>query len=273
MRLLVTGASGFLGAHVVTAAKGQFETFAAFFSRPVACGVQVDIRDEAMVRRVMAEVRPDAVIHTAYDKADTGAHSAIILGSANVAAAAQAQGARLIHMSTDVVFGGTRGWYREYDGPDPVTDYGKAKAAAEQAVLLAAPEALLIRTSLIYGLAGDDPHSRFVLDGASAGLPVTLFVDEYRCPIFVGDLAQALLELVSLDVRGPLHVAGAERMSRYEFGTLIARYHGVSTQTLVATTPEGVGILRPKDCSLDSSRAQALLRTRLRGARETLDYR
>jgi dTDP-4-dehydrorhamnose reductase len=273
MRLLVTGASGFLGAHVVTAAKGQFDTFAAFFSHPIAGGIQVDIRDGAMVRRVMAEVRPDTVIHTAYNKADTGAHSAITLGSANVAAATVAQGARLIHLSTDVVFGGTRGWYRERDAPDPVTDYGKAKAEAEQAVLLVAPEALLVRTSLIYGLAGDDPHSRFVLDGARAGRRVTLFVDEHRCPIFVGDLAQALLELVSLEVRGPLHVAGADRLSRYEFGALIAQYHGVSTQTLVATTPDAVGILRPKDCSLDSSRAQALLRTRLRGAREVLAHR
>ena len=272
MRLLVTGASGFLGAHVVAAAKEKFETFAAFFSHPITGGIHVDIRDEAMVRRVIAEVRPDTVVHTAYDKADTGAFSAIMLGSTNVAAAAHAQGARLIHMSTDVVFNGTKGWYTETDRLDPVTDYGKAKAAAEQAVLLAAPEALLVRTSLIYGLAGDDPHSRFVLDGARAGRPVTLFADEYRCPILVGDLAQALLELVSLDVRGPLHVAGADRLSRHEFGALIARYHGVNTQTLVATTADAVGILRPKDCSLDSSHAQALLRTRLRGASEVLGH-
>ena len=270
MRLLVTGASGFLGGKVVAAAKGQFETFAAFFSRPIAGGIPMDIRDVAMVRRVVAELRPDAVIHTAYDKADTGAHSAIILGSANVAAAAHAQGARLIHLSTDVVFGGTKGWYEETDTLDPVTNYGKAKAAAEQAVLGAAPEALLVRTSLIYGLAGDDPHSRFVLDGARAGRPVTLFVDEYRCPIYVSDLAQALLELVSLDVRGPLHVAGADRLNRYEFGTLIARYHRVSTETLVATTPDAVGMLRPKDCSLNCTLARRLIKVPLRGVTEVL---
>jgi dTDP-4-dehydrorhamnose reductase len=86
----------------------------------------------------------------------------------------------------------------------------------------------------------------------------------------VHDLAAALLELLSIRVRGPLHVVGAERMNRYDFGMLLARYHGYDAGGLVATTPAAVGMLRPKDCSLDCSLAASLLHTRLRGATEML---
>jgi dTDP-4-dehydrorhamnose reductase len=267
MRLLITGGSGFLGSCVTKAARGEHGTFATYFSHRLAGGIPLDVRDDGAVRRLFAEVRPEAVIHTAYAKAS---HEVIVAGSANVAWAAHACGARLVHVSTDMVFGGSRGGYRESDAPDPLTDYGKMKAEAEELVMLHAPEAAMVRTSLIYGLGGEDAQSRFVLDGIRSGQPVSLFADEVRCPIAAHDLAAALLELLSIDVRGPLHVAGAERMNRYDFGMLLARYHGYDAGGLVATTPAAVGMLRPKDCSLDCSLAASLLHTRLRGATEML---
>ena len=267
MRLLVTGGSGYLGSCVTQAARGEHETFATYFSHPLSAGIPLDVRADSAVRRLFADVRPEAVIHTAYAKAS---HEVIVEGSANIAGAAHACGARLVHMSTDVVFGGSRGGYHEADAPDPLTEYGKMKAEAEKLVMLHAPEAVMVRTSLIYGLDGDDAQSRFVLDGIRSGQPVPLFADEYRCPIAVYDLAAALLELLSIAIRGPLHVAGAERMNRYDFGVLLARYHGHDTGGLVATTPAALGMLRPKDCSLNCALAASLLRTRLRGSREVL---
>ena len=267
MRLLITGGSGFLGSCVTLAALAEHETFATFFLHPLAGGIHLDVRDDSAVRRLFAEVRPEAVIHTAYAKAS---HEVIVTGSANIAEAAHACGARLVHLSTDVVFGGARGGYRESDELDPLTDYGKMKAEAEMQVMLHAPEAVMVRTSLIYGLDGDDAQSRSVLDGIRSGQPVALFEDEYRCPIVVTDLAAALLELLSIDVRGPLHVAGAERINRYDFGALLARYYGHDTRGLVATTSAALGILRPKDCTLACTLAASLLRTRLRGATEVL---
>jgi dTDP-4-dehydrorhamnose reductase len=267
VRLLITGGSGFLGSCVTQAARAAHETFATYYSHPLDDGIQLDVRAERAVRKLFFDVRPEAVIHTAYAKAS---REVIVEGSANVASAAHAVGARLVHISTDVVFGGSRGGYREADVPDPLTEYGKMKAEAEKLVTLRAPEALMVRTSLIYGLAGIDAQSRFVLDGIRSGQPVSLFADEFRCPICVEDLAAALLELLTLDVAGPLHIAGAERLSRYDFGVLLARYHGLGTAALVATTPAALGILRPKDCSLNCSLAASLLHTRLRGASEVL---
>jgi len=137
-----------------------------------------------------------------------------------------------------------------------VTDYGRAKAEAEVRVALAHADALLVRTSLLYGGATPSKHELAAFEP-----DFTFFTNEIRSPVQVTDLAQALLELAELDVSGPLHVAGADDVSRAEFAELIARGPVRS-----APAPE----TRPLGCALDSSRARALLRTRLRGVREVL---
>ena len=206
------------------------------------------------MRALFERLRPDVVIHTAYRQEADDVNT---VGSENVAAAAAAAGARLVHLSTDVVFDGRKGApYVETDPPCPVTAYGRAKAEAERRVTAAHPGALLVRTSLLYGGAEPSKHELAARDPE-----LTFFTNEVRSPVQVTDLARALLELAELDAAGPLHVAGADALSRAEFAELLS---GAAVRA--APAPD----TRPLDCSLDSSRAQALLRTRLRGAREVL---
>src|SRR6266511_1854306 len=116
--------------------------------------------------------------------------------------------AGLIHMSSDALFDGTRaGSYSEIDDPSPITPYGEAKAAAERLVADVHPAALIVRTSLIYGGAQPGPHEQLVLDTLAGRVDVAFFTDELRCPITVGDLAAALLELAPADQAGRLHIA------------------------------------------------------------------
>jgi dTDP-4-dehydrorhamnose reductase len=246
MRLVVTGGSGYLGSELVR--------------RSDAVGLasaDADVRDPAAIDRVVSSHRPDVVIHTAYRQDPPDAWSVNVDGSRNVARSAFRLGARLVHVSTDVVFGGRLGRpYVETDRPDPVTDYGRSKEAAEEAVRSEHPEALTVRTSLIYGGATPSKHE------LAAGDPQKVFfTNELRSPIQVGELAEALLELARLAVSGPLHVAGADGVSRCEFARLIAR-----RDVRCAPAPP----TRPLDCRLDSSRAQSLLSTRLRGVHEVL---
>jgi dTDP-4-dehydrorhamnose reductase len=249
VRLWVTGATGYLGSALVAAAREQGLE---------VDGERVEVRDGAAVGAHLERLRPDAVVHAAYRQDAPEAWSTNVDGSEHVARAAAAVGARLVHLSTDVVFGGRKGApYVEADPTDPATDYGRTKAEAERRVAAAHPAALLVRTSLIVG-GPDGPeskHERSARDGGG-----TWYVNEIRSAVQVDDLVAALLELLGdHDAAGPLHVAGADAVSRHELAELAAG--GPCAAGLAPAT-------RPLDCTLDSSVAQAMIRTRLRGVRE-----
>lgn len=257
-RLLVTGGCGTLGRVLVDRAPARgWSVRATWFGRPPAGEAEwrrVDVRDAAAVRDAVAGC--DAVIHTAYRQGDD-AWSTNAEGSEIVAAAAYEAGARLVHLSTDLVFDGRKGRYREEDAPGPVNDYGRSKAEAERRVAGAHPGATIARTSLIYGGLEPGPQELLAREGTR------FFVDERRSPVHAADLAGALLDLLQLDVPGPLHMGGADDVDRYAFALLL----GADPERIEQghTTPD-----RAPDVTLDSSRAAALLPTRLRGVREVL---
>jgi dTDP-4-dehydrorhamnose reductase len=255
-RLLVTGGAGTLGTALVSLAPERgWDVRATWWKRkPIVSGdwVSADIRDPDEVGRAVDGV--DAVIHTAYRQGGKDEWSTNVDGSEAVARAAA--GRRLVHLSSDIVFDGTLGRYREEDLPAPVNAYGRSKAEAELRVANAHPGATIARTSLIYGVP-DGPQERLAREGTR------FYVDELRSPVHVGDLAHALLEVLDLEVAGPLHMAGADDVSRYELAVLLGADEARIERA--QTTPD-----RAPDVTLDSSQATELLVSRLRGVREVL---
>lgn len=276
MRVLITGGSGYLGAELVrqSLASGWQVVATYFSSRPDIDGAQyvpLDIRDDLEVECVCADLLPQIIFHTAYRQDGPDLWSTTAQGAGVIARAARRFDARLIHMSSDVVFDGERvGRYAEQDAPHPLTPYAAAKAAAERLVAEAHPQALIVRTSLIYGGAEPSKHEQLVLDAADGLRDLAFFTDELRCPSAVGDLASALIELAGLDAHGLLHLAAEEVVSRYAFARLVAAAHGRSSARLRAGLSADSGAARPRNCALDSAAARRLLRTRLRGASEVL---
>jgi len=268
MRIFVTGLGGYLGHAIARASGPEHAISGSVRTRPApagSCAFTLDVRDAQALATALAQARPDAVIHAAYQQRGEAARAINAAGSAVVARAARDVGARLVHVSTDLVFAQApagRG-LREDDPPAPLDPYGESKAAAERAVAAIDPGALIVRTSLIYGGAEPGPQERLALDPAAS-----FYRDERRCPVAAPDLARALLELAGRpQLRGPLHVAGADALSRLELARLLAAAAGRDPATLAASDrPPG----RAGDLTLDCSRAQALLATRLRGAREVL---
>ncbi|MDZ5663894.1 sugar nucleotide-binding protein [Nocardioides sp. S-58] len=259
MRILVTGGrTGYLGRRVVAAAEATHDV--------VAVGsADADVRDEAAVRALVERHRPAVIVHTAYVQDDW---EVTATGAAHVARAAAGVGARLVLVSSDVVFGGSDRPYTEAAPTDPVSSYGRAKVAAETEALAACPGAVVARTSLILG-DGASKHEQLVR-ALATGAEGVLFEDERRCPVHVGDLATALVELAGNDVRGLLHVGGGEPTSRLELGRLIARRDGLDAGALRPGRRADLADPGPIDVRLDSALAATLLATRLRGASEFL---
>lgn len=265
--LLITGGSGYLGACLVRVAATRWPIVATFHRHPDLVPdvdtVSLDIRDAAATTRLLETVRPFAVIHTAVSTIPDEMDDVIIGGTENVARAATQVGARLVHLSTDVAFDGEESWYQEDDPLRPVHAYGRAKAAAEKVVAAIGRDYVIVRTSLITGFVPPDPRTAWVLDSIRQRQPITLFTDEFRCPIWVYDLAEACLQLAESSYTGILHVAGPEALSRYELGVLLARLRGLDpadgiTHGLLAKS----GLSRPRDCTLDINRARHLLNMR-----------
>jgi dTDP-4-dehydrorhamnose reductase len=276
-RLLITGGAGYLGAELAqqALAAGWDVTATCFSSHPAIAGVEwlpLDIRETAAVDQAFAVQRPDVAIHTAYRQRGPDMWSATVEGTKVIARACQASGARLIHLSSDALFDGEppNGRYTEADDPNPITPYGEAKAAAEQLAEQICATALVVRTSLIYGGAKPSTHEQLILDALAGRADVAFFTDELRCPIAVGDLAAAILELAPRPIGGRLHIAGAEAISRYGFARAVAAAGGYDPSRLRAAPSAASGVRRPRNCALDSSKAQQLIQTRLRGVSDVL---
>ena len=275
--MLVTGGSGYLGSWVVRLACVDWDVTATYLTHPVdqpdVIWRRMDLRDGAAVAALVDEVKPSVIVHTAAVNPGQGTDFEAVnaIGTGYIARAAEAHSARLIHMSTDVLFDGQKGNYVEDDPPSPITAYGCSKAMGEEAVRASGAEATIVRTSLIYGWR---PHTgrqtRWIVDSLEADKPVRLFTDELRCPVWVESLAAALVELADLDYTGVLHVAGTQILSRYEFGIRLLCFHGVDPSPVIPASSRGSGLHRPLDCTLDCTRACTLLHTLLPGVDEVL---
>lgn len=276
MTLLVTGASGYLGREVMglATAAGR-EVVGTFWSASTVEGpawVRCDVGRPASVADVFARVRPSAVLHLAatMSRGPDGAWRSNVDGAELVAEAAMVGGCRLVHLSSDAIFAGSTVDYDETAEPDPVTEYGASKAAGERLVRLAAPLASVVRTSLIVSGGAPSPHSgqiskheQVALDLAQGKASGALFTDELRCPIAVGDLASALLELIDSEHSGVINIGGPLAVSRHQLGLATLARYGLDPASLPGTTIAESGLVRNARVCLDSRRARAMLSTNL----------
>lgn len=287
---LVLGGSGFLGTHVVFAAGGDVVSAARTPGpRPVARFERVDATDLRQVKRLLDALQPARIINCAALSSVADAEALPELARAlnvelprSLARWCAKTGARLVHVSTDLVFGGNEPpstGFREEDAPAPLSEYGKSKAAGETDVLDALPSALVVRLPLLYG--DSFGRGRGASDSLLAAIArkerPPLFTDEWRTPLDVANAARALVELATTDASGLLHVAGPDRVSRHELGLIVLRSRGRSEETARATirpgtrAEAGMESTRARDASLDSSRARGLLATPLLSILDALE--
>lgn len=215
------------------------------------------------------EVRPDLIIHTAaigdVDKCETDRHLAWVVNveaTRAIARKASKLGSYVLYLSTDYVFDGEKGMYKEEDVPSPVNYYGLTKLVAENIIGSTLGKYSVIRTSHIYGFGmGRKNFARYVVETLSKGAKVKAIVDQWLSPTLNTLLARAVREVVEMEYTGFLHVAG-ERINRYDFAKAIARKFGFDTSLIEPAFMNGFKFVakRPRDSSLDSSRAKRLVK-------------
>jgi dTDP-4-dehydrorhamnose reductase len=301
-RTLLLGGGGFLGARVAlacerasTGSDGAGAVIAcARTPVPLLAGLRrvrtrpLDARAPGALEELLDELRPTRVLNAAAlsrggdcerDPALAQRLNADLPGQ--LARAARERGFRLVHVSTDLVFGGRPPQgerFAEDEAPSPVDVYGRSKVAGEERVLAADPSACVVRLPLLYGdsCGREIGASDALLAALARGERPLLFEDEHRTPLDVDVAACALLEVLETEASGVLHVAGAERLSRWELGLLVVEHLGDPTDRarLRRGTRADVGLTgRAADASLDGARARELLATPLPGPAQELASR
>jgi dTDP-4-dehydrorhamnose reductase len=269
-RMLITGGSSYLGQHLVPLAAAAHIVHYTYHQSPPnlsAPGSPLDVRDETAVHTLITSFQPDVIIHLAGSNRGRDMASVIRLGAGSIVWAAQEVGARLIHLSTDSIFAGDAAPYDETAVPTPINAYGRAKADAE-AIVRQHPNSVIVRTSLIYGLAQMDQGTRWMADALAQSQPVTLFSNQIRNPIWVDSLCHALLELAHHSYTGVLNVAGRQVLSRADFALRMLDYWQVQPRDTLTIAPSDGRW--PLNCELDVRRAAAVLQTPLPGVDEVL---
>jgi dTDP-4-dehydrorhamnose reductase len=264
----ITGADGLIGNYLVQTAP----KFAAGRRVRALTRDQLDLLDFDAIRREFRKDQPQLIVHCAAvstlaaAQADPALARRVNVEATRLLAELAAQ-IPFVFFSTDLVFDGRKGNYAEADAVNPTHLYGETKAAAEQ-IVLRNPHHTVVRTSLNGGIsrAGNRGFNENLLLAWQAGQGMNLFTDEFRCPIFAGETARAVWELMNQGRTGLFHVAGAEKLSRWQIGQLIAaRWPQLNPKITPGSAKNFPGPPRALDTSLNITKVQKVLSVPLPG--------
>lgn len=240
--LLITGGSGFVGKNLANLFAPHYSVVTTYFQHPTDpdSGTQsfrLDVTDAAEVFSIFERVRPEVVIHAAGNKNvrfcedhPDEAYRTNAQGTHNVARACRNLGARMIYLSTDLVFSCEKGNYKEDELPQPTLAYGRSKLQGERFALEELKDVAVCRSGGIYGKCS--PLLSWLSGEIDAGRTVDCFVDIFNTPTYLENLAEMMDVIIRKRLNGVFHTVGRERVSRFEFFKSYARAFGLDESLL-----------------------------------------
>ncbi len=261
-KVLIVGASGFLGTKLNSSLSKGHEVIGTYDRHEKSGLIHLNASDKDEVARVISEVRPDIVIHSAGspdldyceqhpDETENVHHQSV----KNLVEACRSIGARVIYISSTYVFGGDKAPYKETDPVSPINEYGKAKARAEQDVL-GLPKSSVIRFDFLYGYNGPDlPNG--LTEKILGGQRIEATDKQTRKPLLVDDVAKAIDRIIETNGSGVYHLAGPDNITKYELCMRLAKT--LDTQGDIYPIESKVQVARRAiDTSLTTERLQEL---------------
>jgi dTDP-4-dehydrorhamnose reductase len=273
LKLLITGASGLYGSKLAQMALAKnIEVYSSDIQGLSVYGsfVKLDISGKEQVEEAFKTIKPDVVVHAAtltdVDKCELNkelAWKVNVEGTRNIVEAAKNAGSFLVYISTDYVFSGDKGNYKETDKPGPINYYGLTKLKAEE-IVQTQKEYFIGRPSVIYGstpAAGKVNFALWLIETLRKGERVKIVTDQWNTPTLNTNLAEMTIEVIERRLTGIYHTCGATRVSRLEFAEQIAEAFGLDTGLIdkVPSSQFTWPAKRPMDSSLDTSKAQKTL--------------
>jgi dTDP-4-dehydrorhamnose reductase len=269
-RLLITG-TGLLGSKVANIS--DFETFGTYNNNPIEinnCKLQkLDITSRESTLKLVNQIKPDYIVHTAAltnvdycEKHKEDAYQVNVIGTKNVAEAANEIGAKFVYISTDYVFDGEEGFYKEDSLTDPINYYGKSKLEGETITINTCDNFIIARTSVLYGTNPKMNFVTWVLRELKDEKEIKIVEDQYNTPTLADNLAEITFELINNDATGIFHASGNERINRFDFVMKIAEVFNLKKSLVKPITSNELNWVakRPKDSSLDVSKVSKMAR-------------
>ena len=271
----MTGASGLLGSKIMAFAgknRNVIPTHRTLSLFPNS--VKLDVTDKTETFQITSEIKPGIVIHTAaetnVDRCEIEkelAWKTNVEGTTNVAEACAKMSIKLVYISTDYVFDGKKGLYTEDDKPNSVNYYGLTKLKGEEFIRKLCKDYVIARTSVLYGWHPSKANfATWIIECLRHGKTINVVYDHYNSPTLADNMAEALLEVIDMDLKGIYHIAGSQRINRYDFAVKITRNFGLDSRLIRPIKMEELKVWkakRPPDSSLCIDKASKHLRTKL----------
>ncbi len=273
-KLLVTGASGFLGWHLCQFPQNNWEITGTYRKNksgifPGIKAISLDLLDAKQVVKSITEIRPDAIVHLAAnsstgfcEKHPEETRKINVVATETVARICEKEDIQLVFTSSEQVYDGRKPVYTDADMPNPVNTYGVHKAAAERVVKQYVPESCIVRLAVLFGQHGPGTYCFMTdwLDKWKKGESVTAFYDEVRSFLSGRSAAEGLFLLLDQHAKGVYNLGGAEALSRYAFAKKLAAAFGVENAAIVSKSRLDIagGDKRPASLVMDNAGVKAM---------------
>ena len=271
LKFLVTGSAGLVGQQVVKYLSKSNQVFSCYNESKPEYGdsVKMDLKNYEMISSVLTEIKPDVVIHlgamTGVDlceKEKTSASEINTKATEIIAKECSKLNSFLVYVSTDYVFDGNFGMYKEDDVANPLGFYGKSKLEGEKAVQNFSTNWCIARTSTPFGLhPTKKSFPMWVIENIQKQKQIDVLIDQFTSPTYIPNLSRMLIEISERRITGIIHAAGASKISRYQMASMVSdklNLDGTLLKQISMNKMKWVA-QRPKDSSLDVSRASSIL--------------
>jgi len=263
MKILIIGASGFVGEKIYNVLSSDFEVIGTYSTKKKHNFEHLDMSNRESVIKLISKIKPNVVIHTAgitnvdfFEENPEEIQRVNIQGAKNIIHACLKINSKLIDISTDYVFDGEKGNYTEEDRPNPISVYGKAKLEEEDLVKNSGLNYLILRISVPYGYnASYDKQTfeKWIINNLKNNKEIKVIDDQFNTPTLIDDIANAVKKLIELNRTGIYHVTGSEKISRYDFALKVTEIFGLNEDLIKKLKTKDLNwkAKRPKDSSLN----------------------